>query len=209
MAGPYSAPSNASVAALLFLTVTGNSTDSTIISQPHLQRPPPKSCCRYLQIISAPALCTAAAGWSITATKNHFNLDKIACKLSTMLAHQPKHLQRRGAVSKRCAWPVLCTCCTLLAYLIHAVCAEPVHSRCHLNCAVGNQPKLPALGWMIGRDGYAQFVRHRRAPAGVATFRGFAKPLHAVRCYYTKLLFALCQTGYTPRATLSATAAHL
>ena len=102
MVGPFCAPSNANVAALLLVSDTGNSTSPTILSQPHLQRPP-KSHFRYLKIISAPAQCTTVAGWSMTATKKHFNLDKIACKLSAKLAHQPKHLQRKGAVSKRCA----------------------------------------------------------------------------------------------------------
>ena len=103
-----------------------------------------------------------------------------------------------SCVIDHCTWPVLCTCCTLLAYLIHAVCAEPVHSRCHLNCAVGNQPTLPALGWMIGRDDHALFVWHWWAPACVAAVRGFAKPLHAVGCYYATLLLALRQAAYTP-----------
>ena len=43
------------------------------------------------------------AGWSMTATKNHCNVDKIACKLYAKLTHQPKHLQRRDGVSKHCA----------------------------------------------------------------------------------------------------------
>lgn len=102
MVGPYSAPSNANVADLLLVTITGDSTAPTILSQPRLLCPP-KSCYRYLQIISAPALCTAAAGWSLTATMNHFNLDKFACKFSTRLPHQAEQLQQRGALPKRCA----------------------------------------------------------------------------------------------------------
>ena len=102
MVGPFCAPSNANVAALLLVSITRNSTAPTVLSQPHLQRPP-KSHFRYLKIISAPAQCTTVAGWSMTATKKHFNLDKIACKLSAKLAHQPKHLQRRHGVSKHCA----------------------------------------------------------------------------------------------------------
>ena len=103
MVGPYSAPSNANDVALLLVSVTGSSSAPTILSQLHLQRPPPKSCYRYVQIFSAPALCTVVAGWSMTATNIHFNLDKIACKLSAKLVHQAKHLRRRGAASKRCA----------------------------------------------------------------------------------------------------------
>ena len=82
--------------------------------------------------------------------------------------------------------------------LIHVVCTEPVHSRCHFSCAVGNQPTLPASGWIIGRDGQALFVWHWQAPACVATVRGFAKPLHAVGCCYATLLLALRLTAYTP-----------
>ena len=70
-----------------------------------------------------------------------------------------------NCIMGRCAWPVLCACCNLLSSWIDALCTELVHDRCQFNCAVGNQPTLPASGWMIGRDGYALFVWHLWAPA--------------------------------------------
>ena len=103
-----------------------------------------------------------------------------------------------SCVQGRCSWPALCACCTLLASWIVAVCAEPVHSHCHFSCAVGNQPTLPALRWIIGRDDRALIVWHWRAPACIAAVRGFGKLLHAVGYCYAILSLALHQTTYTP-----------
>ena len=107
-----------------------------------------------------------------------------------------------SCVLGHCAWPALCACCTLLVCLIYAICTEPVHSRCHFSCAVGNQPTLLALGWMIDHEGHALFVWHWRAAACIAAVRGFAKPLHVVGCCYAILLLALRQPAYTPRNQL-------
>ena len=46
LVGPYSAPSNANVADLLLVTITGNSTAPTLLSQQRLLRHPPKRCYR-------------------------------------------------------------------------------------------------------------------------------------------------------------------
>ena len=127
-----------------------------------------------------------------------------SCRVASVGLSTSCELRRRPL-----CFAALFACCTLLACLVHAVCSEPVHSHRHLSCAVGIQPTHLALRWMIGHDGHALFVWHRRAPAWVTAVRGFAKPLHALSCYYAKILFALRRTGYTPRATLGATATHL